>query len=66
MNRILKKLTNTKTVISITSAVILILSSLGIQIDNEQIMTIIKALCSIGILLGIMNDGGMKTTEWNH
>lgn len=66
MDRVLKKITNTKTIIGITSSVILILASLGIEVDNEQVMTGIKALCSIGILLGIMNDGGMKTTEWNH
>lgn len=66
MERVFQKLTNTKTVIAIASAVILILSSIGIEVDNEQIMTVIKALCSIGVLLGIMNDGGMKTTEWNH
>ena len=65
MKRILQKLTNTKTVLGITSAVILILTSLGLEIDNEQIMTIIKAMCTIGVLLGIMNDSGMKTTEWN-
>ncbi|GKX30502.1 hypothetical protein SH1V18_29820 [Vallitalea longa] len=66
MKQILKKLTNTKTVLGITSAVILILTNLGLEVNNQQIMTIIKALCTIGILLGIMNDGGMKTTEWNH
>ncbi len=66
MNRILNKLTNTKTVIGITSAVILILTSLGVQVDNEQVMTVVKGLCSIGVLLGIINDNGMKTIEWNH
>lgn len=66
MERIFKKVTNTKTIIGITSSIILILTSLGVEVDNEQIMTVIKALCTIGILLGIMNDGGMKTTEWNH
>lgn len=66
MERIIKKLTNTKTVIGITSSIILILTTLGVEVDNDQVMTIIKAACSIGILLGIMNDGGMKTIEWNH
>ena len=65
MSDILKKLTNTKTIISIASAVILILTTLGVQVDNEQVMTVIKAICSIGVLIGIMNDGGMKTTSWN-
>ncbi|MCT4542836.1 MAG: hypothetical protein N4A63_04795 [Vallitalea sp.] len=66
MNRILQKLTNTKTVIGIASSVILILANLGIEVNNEQIMTIVKALCTIGVLLGIMNDSGMKTIKWNH
>lgn len=66
MERILRKLTNTKTVIGITGSIVLILTSLGVEVDNDQVMTVIKAFCSIGILLGIMNDGGMKTTMWNH
>ncbi len=65
MKNILTKLTNTKTVIALAGSVILILTTLGVQVDNEQIMTIIKALCSIGILLGVMNDAGMETLNWD-
>jgi uncharacterized membrane protein len=61
----LKKLTNTKTVIGIVSSVVLILTTLGVQVDNEAIMTVVKAICSIGILLGVMNDTGMTTNKWN-
>ncbi len=61
----LSKLTNTATVISIASMVILILTTVGVQVDNEAVMTVIKALCSIGVLLGIMNNTGMETMKWD-
>ena len=60
-----KKLTNTKTVLSIISMIILILMTLEFNIDNEKIETIAKAICTILVMLGIMNDNGMKTTKWN-
>lgn len=66
MKRILSKLTNTKTVLGIASAIILIATNLGLEIDNQQVMTTVRAICTIGVLLGIMNDTGMKTTEWGH
>ena len=65
MNNIIKKLTNTKTLIAVVSSVILILSTLGVEIDNEQVMTVVKAVCAIGIALGVMNDKGMQTIKWN-
>lgn len=65
MKKIISKLKNTKTVISIASMVVLIFTTAGIQVDNEAVMTIVKAACSIGVLLGIMNSEGMDTTTWN-
>lgn len=52
----LNRLKNPGTVVAIVSAVLLILTSLGIEIENEQVMTIVKAVCSIGIALGVMNN----------
>jgi hypothetical protein len=65
MNNILNKLTNTKTVLGIASAVILILTTVGVKVDSVAVMTIVKVLCGVGVSLGIMNDTGMETPEWN-
>ena len=65
MKNILKKLTNTKTVLAIVSMVVLILMTLGVDVDNEQIDTITKAICTILVLLGIMNCDGMEEIKWD-
>lgn len=65
MKEILKKLTNTKVIISIASTIIMILTTLGVKVDNVAVMVIIEGVCTIGILLGIMNNKGMETTRWN-
>jgi uncharacterized membrane protein len=61
----LKKLTNTKTVMSIVGMIALILMTLGVEVDNAKIDTVAKAICGILVLLGIMNDSGMNTNNWN-
>lgn len=50
----LERFKNTGTVITLASLVILILTTNGVIVDNERIMTTVEALCSIGIVLGIM------------
>ncbi|MTI47866.1 MAG: hypothetical protein FH761_08495 [Firmicutes bacterium] len=65
LQNILKKLSNTKTLIAVISGITLILTTWGIQIPVEKIDITVKALCSIGVLLGVLNDKGMTTTKWN-
>ena len=65
MKDILSKLTNTKIVISVVSLVLLILTTWGIKIPQHEIEVTVQALCTIGVLLGIMNDEGMRTRSWN-
>lgn len=60
-----KKLSNTKTLIAIASLTVLIITQWGIEIPSENIMVTIKSLCSIGVLLGVLNDNGMDTNSWN-
>lgn len=60
MNKYLKNLLNTGTIISITSLVILILTTNGVHIDSNKIMVTIKALCSIGVILGALNNPNTK------
>lgn len=56
MKTYLKRLKNPATIIGLTGYVLTILSTLGFTIDNETVMTIIKSVCSICVLLGILNN----------
>lgn len=56
MKNLIIRLKNTGTILSLVSLVVLILSVNGFNIDNERIITTVKALCSIGVLLGVLNN----------
>jgi uncharacterized membrane protein len=62
---ILRRLTNTKVIISIASTIIMILVAAGVKVPNENVMLIVEGLCTIGILLGVLNDKGMETENWD-
>lgn len=42
--------------ISLTSAVLLVLTSVGVQVDNAYFMTIAKAILGVLVILGIINN----------
>jgi uncharacterized membrane protein len=65
MKEVLAKLTNTKTVLAIVSALVIVVQTAGYSIDNDKVILIVNSLCTIGILLGVMNDRGMSTINWN-
>ncbi len=56
MKTYLKRLKNPATIIGLSGYVLTILSTLGFTIDNETVMTIIQSVCSICVLLGILNN----------
>lgn len=63
MNKLKKYLTRLKnpaTIMGIASYILIILSELGIQLDNDRIMNIIKCLAGVFILLGILNNPDPK------
>lgn len=60
---ILIRLKNPGTIVSLTSLIILILTVNGVGLDDNRIMTTVKALCSIGILLGILNNPTTSGTD---
>jgi uncharacterized membrane protein len=64
-DKLLKRLTNTKTIISIVSLAVLILTTWGVNIPVDKIDVTVKALCSIGVLIGVFNDSGMSEVKWN-
>ena len=52
----INRLKNAGTILAITSCFVLILNTNGILVDSEKIEVTISALCSIGILLGFLNN----------
>lgn len=60
---IIIRLKNPGTIVSLTSLIILILTVNGVGLDDNRIMTTVKALCSIGILLGILNNPTTSGTD---
>ena len=53
---ILERLKNPGTIITIVSATLLIASNCGLEVDNEAVMTSVRAACTIGIALGVLNN----------
>lgn len=56
MKKYLSRLRNPATIIGIFGYILTILTTLGIVIDNEMIMTIVQSICAICVLLGILNN----------
>lgn len=56
MQDLFVRLSNVGTIIAITSAVIFILNNCGILVDSDKVINIINGLCSIGVLLGFLNN----------
>nr|DAN05414.1 MAG TPA: holin [Caudoviricetes sp.] len=52
----LKRFTNPGTILTLASLIVLLLTQCGVKVDNEQVMSIVKTLCSIGIVLGALNN----------
>lgn len=53
---LIKRLSNVGTIIALASAVLFILNSAGVLVDNGTIMDIITGVCSIGVILGFLNN----------
>lgn len=56
LNKILQKLKNPYTVVSIVASLIVILQTLDITVNGDKVQTITNSICTIFVLLGIMNN----------
>lgn len=56
MKKYLERLKNPVTIMGISGYVLTIISTMGIPVDNETILTVIQSLCAICVLLGILNN----------
>ena len=56
LKSILKRLNNKGTIVSLAALIVSLLCQFGITIDSEKILTIVQTICSILIILGLLND----------
>ena len=56
LKSILKRLNNKGTIVSLAALIVSLLCQFGLNIDSEKILTIVQTICSILILLGLLND----------
>lgn len=64
LKSILTRLNNKGTIISLTALIVSLLCQFGINIDSEKILGIVQTICSILILLGLLNDPTENTTMY--
>ena len=53
---ILKRLNNKGTIVSLAALIVSLLCQFGLEIDSEKVLTIVQTICSILIILGLLND----------
>lgn len=51
-----KRLSNVGTIMSLSAAVVFILMQFGITVDSEKVNNVLEAVCSILVLLGVLNN----------
>lgn len=56
LNKIFQKLKNPYTVVSIIASLIVILQTLDMTVNGDKVQTITNSICTIFVLLGIMNN----------
>ena len=62
LKSILKRLNNKGTIVSLAALIVSLLCQFGLNIDSEKILTIVQTICSILIILGLLNDP-IETTK---
>lgn len=56
LKSILKRLNNKGTIISLAALIVSLITQFGFKINSEQILGIVQTICSILIILGLLND----------
>ena len=56
LKSILKRLNNKGTIVSLAALIVSLLCQFGLRIDSEKVLTIVQTICSILIILGLLND----------
>ena len=56
LKSIANRLNNKGTIISLVALIVSLLLQFGVDIDSEKVIGIVQTVCSILILLGVMNN----------
>ena len=64
LKSILTRLNNKGTILSLSALVISLLVQFGVDIDSEKLIGIVQTICSILILLGLLNDPTQNTKAY--
>ena len=64
LKSILVRLNNKGTILSLAALIVSLLIQFGIDIDSEKIIGIVQTICSIFILLGVLNDPTQNTKAY--
>ena len=64
MKSLLDRLNNKGTIISLAALIVSLLVQFGFNIDSDKVMGIVQTICSILIILGVLNDPTESTTGY--
>ena len=64
LKSILKRLNNKGTIISLTALIVSLLAQFGLNIDSDRVIGIVQTICSILIILGVLNDPTESSTGY--
>lgn len=64
LKSILTRLNNKGTIISLAALIVSLLCQFGLDIDSDKILGIVQTICSILILLGLLNDPTENTNAY--
>lgn len=64
LKSILTRLNNKGTILSLAALLVSLLCQFGLNIDSEKILGIVQTICSILILLGLLNDPTQNTKAY--
>ena len=64
LKSILVRLNNKGTILSLAALLVSLLCQFGLNIDSEKILGIVQTICSILILLGLLNDPTENTNAY--
>ena len=64
MKSLLDRLNNKGTIISLAALIVSLLVQFGLNIDSDKVIGIVQTICSILIILGVLNDPTESTTGY--
>lgn len=64
LKSILTRLNNKGTILSLAALLVSLLCQFGLNIGSEKILGIVQTICSILILLGLLNDPTQNTKAY--